>query len=82
MDGVKDCRSGARRQADALIELARQALNAGELPSEGGQRPHVAVTVAYETLAKALGNTGVATLDTTGEPITPKPPAASPATAP
>jgi hypothetical protein len=38
-------RSLAARQADALGELARRMLDTGELPSTGGQRPHVTVTI-------------------------------------
>jgi uncharacterized small protein (DUF1192 family) len=34
-------RSPGQRRADALVELARQALDAGSLPQRGGQRPHL-----------------------------------------
>src|SRR6266540_563750 len=37
--GPDDQRSGAQRRADALGELARRALQAGDLPREGGPRP-------------------------------------------
>ena len=50
-----DPRSPARRQADGLIELARRALQTGDLPETGGQRPQVTITLDYETLRKQLG---------------------------
>ena len=34
-----DARSGGQRQADALAELARRALEGGRLPQAGGVRP-------------------------------------------
>src|SRR6266851_1727034 len=39
-----DTRSGSERRADALVELARQRLDAGTLPEVGGQKPHLTVT--------------------------------------
>src|SRR6266508_1532349 len=42
--GPGDERSAAQRRADALGELARQALQAGHLPDCGGLRPQLAVT--------------------------------------
>jgi hypothetical protein len=36
-----DERSHWQRRADALVELARQQLDAGRLPTRGGQRPHL-----------------------------------------
>jgi Domain of unknown function (DUF222) len=68
VNGQKDPRTGAQRQADALVELARRALASGELPMEGGHRPQLILTVAYETLAKGLENAGVPTF-VNGEPI-------------
>ena len=40
-----DDRTAAQRRFDALIELARRALDSGNLPDTGGERPHVTVTV-------------------------------------
>jgi hypothetical protein len=65
--GVKDPRSPARRRADALIEMARQRLDAGDLPTEGGQRPHLAVTIRLSDLSE---ESGAADLDTTGGQVT------------
>jgi hypothetical protein len=62
-----DRRSVARRRADALVELCRRALAGGDLPSHGGAKPQVVVTVPYRTLTDSLG---VGMLPT-GEPISP-----------
>lgn len=43
-------RTPAQRRADALSELARRALDTGQLPDTGGERPHVSVVVALQTL--------------------------------
>jgi hypothetical protein len=51
-------RTPAQRRADALVELARRALDAGDLPERGGERPHVAVTVPFETLLDQVGAPG------------------------
>jgi hypothetical protein len=48
-----DDRSGSQRRADALAELARRALEAGRLPTSGGVRPQVTVTI---DLASLLGH--------------------------
>jgi uncharacterized protein DUF222 len=50
-----DDRTPAQRRADALVELARQQLDEGNLPESGGEKPHLVVTVGAETLKKAPG---------------------------
>jgi len=50
-----DRRSGSQRNADALTELARRALEAGHLPRVGGARPQLMVTVDLDSL---LGHPG------------------------
>jgi Domain of unknown function (DUF222)/HNH endonuclease len=50
-----DSRSPAQRNADALVEVCRLVLCTGELPDNGGEPPQLAVTVAYDPLARALG---------------------------
>ena len=50
-----DNRSAAQRRADALVELGRQRLDAGNLPEVGGQKPHLTVTASVDTLAKQPG---------------------------
>jgi hypothetical protein len=52
--GVKDTRTPARRRADALVQAARLLLDAGVLPTQGGQRPQLTVTI---TLNDLRGNT-------------------------
>ncbi len=71
-DGVRDSlvaddRTMGQRRADALIEVCRLVLGTGELPVNGGDRPQIAVTVAFDPLRRELG---VGTLDT-GHRLTP-----------
>ncbi len=49
-----DERTAAQQRADALTELARQALDAG-LPETGGERPHLTVTTDLATLERRAG---------------------------
>jgi hypothetical protein len=53
--GADDTRSGGQRTADALTELARRALEAGQLPQTGGVRPQLTVMVDLDSL---LGDPG------------------------
>ena len=53
--GEGDARTAEQRRADALVELARRALDRGELPASGGVRPHVTVVVDLPTLLLAQG---------------------------
>lgn len=64
VDGVPDSRSPARRDGDALVEAMTRLLDEGELPSRGGQRPHLVLTMG---LAELVTGIGVATLDTGGQ---------------
>src|SRR5664279_3905034 len=43
--GADDDRTPAQRRADALVELARRALDGAGLPSVGGERPHIQIRV-------------------------------------
>ena len=45
-----DLRTTPQRRADALVELARLNLAAGELPTVGGVRPHLGILITPETL--------------------------------
>ena len=47
---AEDRRSLAERRGDGLAELCRQRLDAGDLPTVGGQRPHLVVTVPLADL--------------------------------
>jgi Domain of unknown function (DUF222)/HNH endonuclease len=52
----EDKRTPKQRRADALVELARQRLDHGDLPEVGGQRPHLSVLVEMATLARQPGS--------------------------
>jgi hypothetical protein len=58
---ARDTRSSSRRRADGLIELCRRYLAAGQLPMQGGEKPHVTVTMRLDDLSATLN---------TGQPIT------------
>ena len=47
--------SAAAKRADALARLCTVAANSGQLPAHGGDRPHVIVTLDYDTLLTGLG---------------------------
>jgi Domain of unknown function (DUF222)/HNH endonuclease len=53
-----DQRSGDQRRADALTELARQALEQGQLPQSGGVRPQLSVIVDLDSLLGRPGAVG------------------------
>ncbi len=50
-----DTRTPSQRRADALVELARRALDRGDLPMSGGERPHLNLTVDLVTLERRAG---------------------------
>jgi hypothetical protein len=56
-------RTPAQRRADALVEVCDLATRTEQLPDNGGQRPHVVVTVPYDPLHQQLG---IGMLDTGG----------------
>ncbi|WNV76963.1 HNH endonuclease signature motif containing protein [Geodermatophilus sp. DSM 44513] len=55
-----DARGHAERQGDALVAIARDALDGGSLPAVRGERPHVRVTIDWQALCAARGAPGVA----------------------
>ena len=55
---VPDPRSATCRRGQALMEVLRRFLNAGIAPSQGGERPHVTVTISLEDLMKPSGGVG------------------------
>jgi uncharacterized protein DUF222/HNH endonuclease len=63
-----DDRTLTERQGDALAEVIRLAADSGNAPIEGGERPHIAVTVSLDTLRTGIGR---ATLDD-GRTLTPE----------
>jgi len=58
-----DPRTAGQRRADALTELCRLALDSGALPKVNAEKPHLLVTIPYETLTTKVG---AATLNWTG----------------
>ena len=67
-DGIKDQRSAATRLAQALTTVLEDYLTVGTGPVQGGERPHVTMTVAYDTLT---GRLGPAMFDATGVTVGP-----------
>jgi hypothetical protein len=55
---ANDTRSGSQRNADALTELARRQLEAGQLPTTGGVRPQLSVLVDLDSLDGQPGAIG------------------------
>ena len=50
-----DTRTLPERQGEALVDLFDLASRSQDLPTEAGERPHVAVTVDYHTLVSGIG---------------------------
>src|SRR5829696_8845615 len=50
-----DPRPAGRRRGEALIEVCRRLLAVGDLPTSGGDRPAVVVTVPLATLQESAG---------------------------
>ena len=67
-DGVKDQRSAATRLAQALTTVLEDYLTAGTGPVQAGERPHVTMTVPFDTLT---GRLGPAMFDATGVTVGP-----------
>ena len=63
-----DPRTPAQRRADALVELCRRALDGGQLPDHGGERPHIDWTgpVPGETARRLACDAGVTRVITNG----------------
>ena len=55
MDAPGECRTPEQATADAVVDLAKAALRAGEAPSRHGVRPHVSVTIPWEALLRRAG---------------------------
>ncbi len=54
-----DPRTAAQRRADAMVELARQALSGGTLPTVGGVRPQLGLLLTPATLMRARDEAGL-----------------------
>ena len=55
VDGTPDPRSAATRRGQALIEALHRYLDVGDLPTQGGERPHITLTMDYADLQRAVG---------------------------
>jgi hypothetical protein len=67
-DGTPDRRPGSVRYGEALVELARRALDAGDrLPGSRGARPHLTITAGLEVLRGVPG--APAAESTGGQPL-------------
>jgi hypothetical protein len=68
-DGEPDLRSPAERHGDAFADILKLVADGGSLPADGGQKPHLTVTISWANLRE---NAGRATLDnaTLGLPTT------------
>jgi hypothetical protein len=55
-----DLRTTTHRDADALVDLASRALSDGALPTEGGERPQIVVTVSLAVLQGRIGTAHLA----------------------
>ncbi|WP_328321100.1 HNH endonuclease [Kribbella sp. NBC_00382] len=52
-EGEPDPRSRGKRQADALIDALDISLASGDLPTRGGVKPHITVTINLDDLLEA-----------------------------
>ncbi|MGH3099252.1 MAG: DUF222 domain-containing protein [Streptosporangiales bacterium] len=55
VDGAKDPRSAARRYADALVELCKRQCAHPDMPTQGGAKPTLVVTIALHDLEQRAG---------------------------
>jgi len=55
VDGTPDPRPAKVRRGQALIEVLRRFLDAGFAPTQGGERPHVTITMDLDALRGSLG---------------------------
>ena len=60
-----DPRSRSQRLGDGFAELLRRYLNAGASPTQGGEKPHVVITIDHDRL---VNGTGTGTLPAHGHP--------------
>ena len=57
----QDPRTLAQRTGDALADILHRAADGGSLPEDGGQKPHVTVTIPLETLQTGIGTASLYT---------------------
>ena len=63
-DGVPDLRGVGERQGDAFAELLRLCANAAEAPVDGGERPHLNLTISLTDLREEVGRAQLGDLGT------------------
>jgi Domain of unknown function (DUF222)/HNH endonuclease len=51
-----DPRTPGQRYADALVELCRRQVESGDLPTRGGEKPQIVVTMSLDKLRRAVGS--------------------------
>ena len=51
-----DTRTPGQRYADAFVELCRRQLTFGDLPTRGGEKPQVMVTIDLDKLMRSVGS--------------------------
>ncbi|MCP2322803.1 hypothetical protein HDA40_001310 [Hamadaea flava] len=66
--GEPDPRSAGARRADALVEVCQRIMDAGELPDNGGEKPHLTITLPWDALQAKVA----AGLLDTGDLLTPE----------
>jgi hypothetical protein len=54
-DGTPDPRTPAARRGQVLKEMLRRYLDLGDAPVQGGERPHVTVTIDLQALKSGVG---------------------------
>lgn len=64
--GASNDLTAGQRRADALVQLARNALDHGALPGSGQQKPHVTVTVSEQTLRTGPSDAGASPAELRG----------------
>ena len=66
--GDTDTRTPQQRYADAFVETFRRLARTGDLPSKGGDRPRVLITMGLDQLKAGVG---AATMVDTGDQLSP-----------
>src|ERR1700712_5062137 len=57
-DGTMDPRPAANRRAHGLVAALRLALDAAVCPIQGGERPHITITMAWDPITGLISNAG------------------------
>ena len=63
-DGVPDLRGVGERRGDAFAELLRLCANAAAAPIDGGERPHLTLTISLNELREEVGRAQLGDLGT------------------